>query len=145
MKQLIVFCMIVSGSYVSAQESKVNTLDHLAALMQEKIAKYDVPAKTRMPETFLIFFEIDSIGYVKAIHLMSDEEVRDSSYHAAKRIKPGDLKEWVGVAYASRIIIMPVNTFGKVDNRINGKSIESPRNYLDQGDIPALRESAEWK
>lgn len=145
MKRIFLLLGIVFAVSAHSQKIETNSLDHLAVIVQDKMANYDVETKTRIPETFLLFFEVDSLGKINGIHLMSDEETRDASYIAAKKIKPADLKEWTGSKYTSKVIIMPVNTFGRVDNRVNGVNIEPAKNYLNLGDSPPFRESADWK
>jgi hypothetical protein len=145
MKRLFLLSSVVLTLTAHSQKIETNSLEHLAFIVQDKMNTYDVETKKRQPETFLMFFEVDSSGGIIGIHIMSDEETRDASYLAAKKVKPVDLKEWIGTNYKSKVIIMPVNTFGRVDNRVNGTQVEPPKNYLNRGDIPPLRESAEWK
>lgn len=144
MIRFIFFLLCSSGLVASAQrrEVEINSLEHLANLVYTKIDKYDVETKTRQPETFIMFFEIDSLGYVTAIHLMSDEKARDSSYYAAVKVKPADLTEWKGLKYTSKVVIMPVNTFGSIDHP---DEMKGRNNYLNRGLYPPLRESADWK
>lgn len=144
MIRFIFFLLFSSCIVASAQrrDVEINSLEHLANLVYTKIDKYDVHTDTRQPETFIMFFEIDSFGYVTAIHLMSDEKARDSSYYAAARVQPSDLRDWKGAKYGSKVVIMPVNTFGTVEN---AALAEAKRNYLRRGPYYPLLESANWK
>jgi hypothetical protein len=141
---LSVALMLVAVPGIS-QKIEPNSLQHLALIFEDKILGYDKPTKVRKPETFLMFLEIDSTGSVRAIHMMSDDEVRDSSYVAVKKVTPADLKEWKNPEYASKVIIMPLNTYGKIDARVNGKIVQPEKNYLNLGILQPLRESANWK
>ncbi len=140
MLSFVVLLIVTHSTF--AQKIEMNSLQHLALVFEEKIAIYDKPTKVRKPETFLMFLEMDSIGSVRSIHMMSDEDVRDSSYAAVKKVSPSDLKEWKNPTYASKVIIMPLNTYGKFDGRTN---TPPQKNYLRQGIFRPLMESADWK
>jgi hypothetical protein len=144
-KILLSLSLLIIAASCFSQKIEPNSLQHLAILFEMKINEYDKPTKVRKPETFLMFLEIDSAGSVRAIHMMSDDEVRDSSYVAVKKVSPADLKEWQNPLYASKIIIMPLNTYGKIDSRVNGKIVQPEKNYLRQGIFRPFLESADWK
>ena len=147
MKNNILLSLMLTLVSVSCFPQKIepNSLQHLAFLFEEKIGGYDKPTKIRKPETFLMFLEVDSVGSIRAIHMMSDDEVRDSSYAAVKKVSPFDLKEWKNPEYAAKVIVMPLNTYGKYDSRVTGNIKLPERNYLRQGVYRPLMESADWK
>ena len=71
--------------------------------------------------------------------------MRDSSYCAAKKVMPSDLLEWKGVSFKGKVIIMPMNTFGIVDDSGQTGLQSKSSDYLSKGIIPAFAESGDWK
>ncbi len=117
---------------IQAQTFKKNSLDHLKEITKTTTHANDVRSKYRKTEYFILFFELDSVGKVKGIHLMSDDNNRDSGYAAFKKLTPEMYKEWHSEEFKGKTIVLPVYCVGIE------QTPATSNDYLKYQDYPPL-------
>lgn len=102
------FITLLAGHKLNAQPVEKNSLEHLSLSTHMAAQKNDVLTKNRKSEYLLLFFEIDSLGKVKSIHIMNDSRNIDSTYSAFSKVKAEDLGDWINSQYKNKTIILPI-------------------------------------